>query len=740
MSAPTAAELNEKVLKKVRRRRLPMRPLGDRGAKRFVMSVSDLENEDDVRTTIMSRLRQSVQARRPWEDEWWQVVQAWLQRPTQDREDGWESDRYLPIIFKHVETAVPIIVSAVIDADGAFEVESLTPDGHDVASAQKDLLNWQVSTTAKADIAWERMFFWSALIGTGYAEHFWEYRRERRFVPKVVIDPKTGRKVKRMLEADVVTRNNPRVKCLNPLHVWPDPDSEPGDDNEWYIVRTKTTIKELKRLAEQGGHIDKDALDLWLEDAKPGDDPLDAQKPNEVNEADMQLWEEWLRDAGLELSNHEPRDDDSSDGEKSVIVLRYVSKEETVTLGDPKHIIGVSRNPNTHGKTGIITHQFVEIPDCPYGRGIGQILLGHQQLANQNVNAWMDSVMLALMAPIEVDKNKVSVLEEDFIWEPNKLIRSRGGGAVKRVDLPAPTALALQVDAHLAHDADDATGFAGQARGVAPAASTTATAFNGIANNLSTRLVCHVRRSARTLSMSGDLLLALDQQYLDEAQMVKLAGEEALGYRMIQPEEIVGKSVVRCVVNTGRVNPDMTAQRLIQFLQVITPLLQAGAATNPIVLSLLRSIAKKLDLEKADVLFPKVFSKARDPLMENAYIGVGGHVDPLPMEDHWAHATAHLKGPGGIEDLTARAATPGANVNPEAIKELQRHVQAHLDAAAQAGMAAAQPGGALPAGAPPAAAGARASTPAGVAAGAAGANGTPGVAAPGPGAPVGRPL
>ena len=168
-------------------------------------------------------------------------------------------------------------------------------------------------------------------------------------------------------------------------------------------------------------------------------------------------------------------------------------------------MIGYSRNKNIHGLTGIVVHQFFKIPNCPFGRGIGGILKGHQELSNENINRWMDSVVIEAMAPIVVDKSRANLLDDELVLQPGAIIRTRGTDAVKRMELPAPTTISLTMDSHLARDADDLTGFNEQARGQASGGGT-ATEFQGLQSNLQTRLIMHVRRSGRTIQRSGQLL------------------------------------------------------------------------------------------------------------------------------------------------------------------------------------------------------------------------------------------
>lgn len=746
MSTATLDPAKEKLAKRVLKGRLtplPKTPKGDKDkpeARLFIRSVQDLENPREVLDAICARVRQAADYRRIFEDEWRQAVRAWFQRTTEAREDAWESNRYLPIIFKHVETAIPSLVAATLDGNRIWKMDAMTRQGKNIALALERLCNWQAYTTAGAEEAYEDCYWWSAVIGTAFLDHYWDYREETRLqvIVREAKDPNGNpRKVKEVVEQQgVVVADTPKIVCLNPLDVFPSPEAGPGDDLPWVVERVRTTIGALRDAVGEpgsasGGHLDGVSLETWIEEENPG---KEAGEDDWFDELVSDTWDDWMREMGYEGRDDTRDSDDVLTNERVVTVLRYRSKTEIITLGSPRHILGYSRNPYVHGKTGMVIHHFFKVPGSPYGRGIGTLLLGHQSLANENINRWMDTAAVEAAAPIIAQRNAVSILDDEFVFEPNKVIRALDVNAVKRMEVPAPTALAMQLDAHLQGDADDVTGFSEQARGVAPSSSQTATAFSGLQSNLRTRLILHVRRAARTIRVSGDLLVALNQQFMTEEQIVSVVGEDAVEYVQIQPWEIVGKVVVKATLNASRAQPELRAQRLMALTQVALPLLAQGAASNPSVARWLRMLLDENEIENADLIIPKIPTTNLDPLMENEALKRGVKLDPLPTDDHMGHIQAH----GALHEEALAAGLVGvAGVVVE-------HIQKHLLVASQQAMAmggggppgagAQQPGGPETGGG---------NTPGeqegGATDGAAARNGAPGVASPGPAAPPGRP-
>lgn len=747
MSTGTLDTTQERLARRIFRGRLtplPKRPRGDRDTpegRAFVRRVTDLAEPDLVVRTILGMARQAADYRRLFEEEWRVAVRAWWQRHTDPEEDSWEHDHYLPIVFKHTETALPALVAATLDTKRIWRMEALgTRVGREVARAQERLCNWQAFTTSGAEEAYEEMYWWAALLGTAFLDHYWEYEEQDRFqaIVRLVTDPHTGqpRKIKEVVEQQgVVVADTPKIVTLNPLDVWPSPDGRPGADCPWFIERVRTTIDALRSAAQQvqaddtPGHIDGEALEEWIARENPGAHSSEDER-DWFDDLVSDTWDQWMRELGYQGRDDDKDPEDHLTGERVVTLLRYTSRHEIITLGSPQAVIGYSRNPYIHAKTGKIIHHFFKVPSCPYGRGLGQVLKSHQSIANENINRWLDTAAVEAAAPVIVQRNAVSILDEDFVWEPNKILRALDVNAIKRLEMPAPTELALRLNGLLQGDADDVTGFTEQARGNAPAPGQTATAFQGLQNNLRTRITLHIRRSARTIQQSGDLLLALNQQFLTEAQVVGLVGEDAQEYVEIQPWEIVGKTVVRATLNASRAQPELRAQRLAALTQVVLPVLMQGGAQIPAVARWLRMMLDENEVEDAHLIVPRVPSLNRDPLMENEALKRGVELEALPTEDHMAHIPAH----GALhEDLLGAGIVGAAGV-------VQRHLQSHLLMAAQQALTlGGGPPGMGPQGPEQNPGGTPAEQAGSATEGAAARQGTPGVASPGPAAPPGRP-
>lgn len=714
-------------------------PEGDVDELEQARLVAELHEQQRPRV-LMARFNACTRARQAREQVWIKSIRSMHLQFSEESEDSWESDRFMPLVFKHVNTALPSIVAATLPPTDLWHLKGADPRGRENARSMKRLVNHH-RQAYDYDEAYEGAYWWSAVVGTGYAEHGWRMVKEQRYVVRMVEDESAAfGKRKEVTQEEVVVEDRPFVESLNPFDVWPSPGGRVGSDDPYYFIACRTTIGDLRALAGQG-HIEPQALEAWIKDEVQGKSTRGMERFGvEIGEE----YDDLLQDVGYhEDESEEVSPEDVLSDEWPITVLKYVSRKEIVTLGGPDRIIGFSPNENVHGKTGIVCMHFFMVPDSPWGMSLAEVIQSHQELANENINRFMDTAAIEAMAPIVVDRARCNLTDDELVMQPNAIIRARGADAVQRMQLPAPTNLAMLLDQHLARDADDLTGFTEQARGLAAQDSQTATAFNGTQSNLKTRLVMHVKQSGRFLKRSGELLVALMQQFYTMAQVVEFSGEDGLEYAEITPEQTLGKMHVAVMLNASRASPDVRAQRALQMFQVTIPLLQTGALQNPMVRGFLRMVMEANEMDEIDSILPRQKQGAKDPRIENVWLDGLMDVQVLPQEDHNAHLMAHQE---ALNVILEEADPTSLNPDPR-VEAFTKHILEHQQMVAQMAAQQAAPQGAAPgqgtpmqqaqgasgAGINPGAGSSQ--QPAALAGAQTGGQGTPGVAAPGPSAP-----
>lgn len=747
--AETLTDIHARLLKKAQKTKPDESKLTP---EQYVHRIADLEDPEEVKKVILARARRANTFRTPHEDTWKQAFRAWMQvlDPTK-KEDMWRSKRFIPLLFQHIETAHPALAAAVFGGPRIWNVIGKTPEGRDHADAMGDLIEWQAKGKTRMKRAYLKMLWWSIVSGTGIIDHGWmkEYSQRLKAVeeddfdgmgrpisaegkPLELADTTTQRqRVKVMRSQKVLTCDDPFVKSINPFSAWLDPSGRVGNDLEWLFFTQETTIDKIVSAAEQeGSHLDKNAVKEWLNalDLAKVDFNFDSDAWD--TGMDLNVFDDLLDEVGYISPHAEPDDDEGLHGGRRVVLLVMRSKAEVFTLAPGGRIIGWSDNPNAHGLTGIVVHHNYEIDDSPYGRGIGTVLLPHQELVNENINRAMDTAEISLMAPVGVDRSRISVLDEKFRWQPNALIRTRGDPrtAVSRLEFPAPTEHAMLWDGHLKKDADDTSGMAEQARGTMPAGVNTATAFSGLQANIKTRTYMQVERLNETLELSADLLIELNQQYMTKERVITVIGENGLEYRTIKPTQLVGDFVVHGTVNSSRMAPAMKVQQLISLTQVIVPILQQ-IPSSPFLTRWVRMLLKEAEVDDVDRLIPKNQDKMRDPWHENIALRKGIKMHPTPFDRHDLHIEAHSQEIQKVEQLIA-----DGQAETSELDALLAHSQEHMEMAqtAGAGVAGVSPPPAAPPGGSPERADAQ------DLGAAQGSNGVPGSASPGPAAPPGR--
>lgn len=735
MSTKDVLALNERLLKKGASKE-------SFTLKDYDVKIKDLENQDEVLSTVKARLREAQQFRLPFEELWRRAFMAWMQKLDTKKEISWESKRYMPLILQQVETAVPVIYSSVFNGPHIWRFTGSTPRGRDAADALDKVIHWQASGPSRMAQKFDEMSFFSTLLGTGLLDTGWSTKTENRWMPEVVneIDSSgaaivnedgSPKRVKIMQQKEVRVEDWPILRALNPLDVWIAPHSEMGDECEWFLERVETTLRRIRKAAGMG-HIDAEAVEEWVKGLNGNIQSQDDDK-GLWDSANVGLWDQWLASAGLDQRDGASSEDRLWD-DQTIFLMEYRSKTERITIAPGDRIIGYSINPYIHQKTGLIIHHFIPIPGCPYGRGLGPVLLGHQELVNENINNYMDVARLALMAPVIVNRSSMNPLDKNTVWTPNKIIYARDvNNAIKRADVHTPDNLAMMLDSHLRRDAQVTTGYSDQSMGIESKTGQTATESNILQTNAQTRTYMHVERLRRTISLIGKMLVSLNQQFMTEPQVVAIAGEDGLDYHRVEPWEIVGEVEVAAVSSASRANPALRTQQLTAALQVFLPILQQGQM-NPTVARLMRALLKSAEVEDVDLIIPKNVGKMRDALMENVALERGLSMPPSEFDQHALHLQMHSQRMAEIQETAS----------PEIMKAFSDHIQQHAVLAQQMGMAAMAQGGGAPGNAPAqqdtqGTGGEGKQVATSLAAGV-GSQGVPGASSPGPGAAPGRPI
>lgn len=707
-------------------------------APEILNDIADLDNEQDVIDTVLARAKQAADYRRPFEEEWHRNILAMFQILYTEKEASWQSQRYMPIILSNVETALSVIGGVIVENPKLVRLNAQTPEGRDNAAALEGVLEWQSMGPCKIPRKLLQQEWWALVTGTGMVDTGWTEKYEK--AGRMTVEETNGIKQKMYIEEMMLVEDWPKVSVLNPLDVYLSPDSGAGSDHNWWIQRARVRLSTLQDAAGKG-HIDEARLAAWVKDISPTDGGSEGRGQFQ-SELGPRLWDIWLEEVGRAKPTRGAPDDqdDKILGDKVVEVLLYKSPTEVITLGSDHHLIGYSRNRHIHRTSGLVTNPFMPVEGCPYGRSLASLLLGHQELVNQNVNLFADTMMISMMRPMVVDRSLVSILDTDEVFEPNSLIKVKMGAdkAILPLDIPAPTNLFVMWDQHLRKDADDTSGFTDQARGVAPANSPTATEFSGIQANIQNRLKIHVLRMRWFVEDLFSMLAKLNQQYYTREQVISITGEAGIEYRKVKPWEIVGDVLVQATMSPRYANQDLHVQRLMAMVPTLVPILSGQIPLTPPLRRFLRGLLKAAGVDDVDRILPSENATARSPDAENVMMMRGLPVDPSIAEHQAGLGMTHIQSHSSF--AAALAADPDI---PEQIKMLVNdHLQKHAILEQQMGQMFAAQGGAPQPGmpGPQGGQGDVVRETANMQGAANGAHGAPGQASPGPAAPPGRPM
>ena len=191
--------------------------------------------------------------RQPLEDQWNRIYRLYfnddaeLKTPTRAK-------IFVPMIFKIVETGLPIIINTIFSSDSIFEVVPTNPEDGDIAAVIQILLEYQLS---QANFYVKFLDFTKQMLlyGTSYFKVYWKVTRqwvwERTPIRKPVsfFGMPVGEKIvgwKEEKKYKIVERR-PEVDVLDILDVFPDPDSNAVNQGQGVFFRTfmsRDTVRE----------------------------------------------------------------------------------------------------------------------------------------------------------------------------------------------------------------------------------------------------------------------------------------------------------------------------------------------------------------------------------------------------------------------------------------------------------------------------------------------------------------
>lgn len=477
----------------------------------------------------------------------------------------WRSKLFIPWSFTVVETIIP----RVFARDPKWRAISRTPDfPDDGPRTVSDLMGYQ----------WNRMGMRlkmydyikdSLMYSKAFAKVGWKFKTKT----KTFMEPVVGKddvitfekKVKSEIEHD-----DPCVDIVDPADIYIDPDATSLDDAAYVIHRKTMSLKELK------------------------DNPnyKNVEKIKQASYADQYM------DKLMRYRDEVPPKDKHKD---LVEVLEYWGADDRlIVIANRSIVLRDTPNPYNHKKIPFVELDDYRDPHRLYGQSELSVIDPLQREINSIRNQRRDYDNLALnpvirMVPGVLRNPNSAVMAPGAVWMVSDL------QSMDTFTMPQLQGSARDIEQQTAQDIKMTTAIDEIGIGLLPDNPQRRSATEVVTSQQSAgrRFAMKIALLEEAVKKIGQMVYALDQQFLDQERIIQIVGERgATEWVKLGPEDVRAEYYID--IETGSMLPkDEIAQRkeAVELLQYITPIITPVVGTNPeVILPVVRMVLDTFEL------------------------------------------------------------------------------------------------------------------------------------------------
>lgn len=484
----------------------------------------------------------------------------------------WRSKLFVPWSFTVVETIIP----KVFARNPRWRAIARQPDfPQDGPRAVQDLLNYQW-VRAGMRLKMYDYIKDSLMYSKGYAKVGWNFQTKT----KTIMEPVVGKDDKitfKEVKKSSIEHDDPCIDIIDPMDIYVDPDATSLDDAA-YIIHRKT---------------------LSLDKVKENPNYQNVDKIQGSSYAD-QYMDKLSRYRGITPPKDKHKD--------LVEILEYWGADDRlVTLANRSVVLRDSPNPYNHKKIPFVELDDYRDPHRYYGQSELSVIDPLQREINSIRNQRRDYDNLALnpvirMVPGTLRNPNSAVMAPGNVWMVSDL------QSMDIFALPQLQGSAVQIEQQTTIDIQRAVAIDELGIGLLPenpqrrSATEVVTAQNMAGKRFATKIAL----LEEAVKKIGQMVYALNQQFLDQERMIQILGENgAAEWVSLSPEDVRADYYIE--VEAGSMLPkDEIAQRqeAVELLQYITPIIAPIVASHPAVIApIVRMVLDTFDLPaKNDIM------------------------------------------------------------------------------------------------------------------------------------------
>ena len=467
-----------------------------------------------------------------------------------------------------------------------------------------------------------------AILGTQFMKVQWDIETRRRQVR----DPNTGR---RLGPQDTPVWKGPRWRnCeIDDIFVSDPVGGECPNDMDYMIERKLVRIQDLQALGRK----------RILENTE-GILPGDVRGKHFEDEAGKAHRAELV---GANYDLHDPAKSPIGKAELEMFegpFDLYGKGDEIacwIWLVNGDNVVRVQENPNWHGKSSYISAPCIALPGNIYGLSPIQPILDLWVELNDLHNMGLDSAVLSLNPAIKVG-TAAGVDFKRWVLSPGAFLPCNDINQVEAFVLPPMTQVAHTAMGPLRQMMRETTSATDLLQAQDTGGIDKATIYQGALKEANVRIAEMASGFAGMMEDGADLHYALNQQYMQTPELVRIGGKDGFEFIPVRPEDLKYPMDWHAV-GVQNVGAEMTRNFGIErFMAAYTPLALQGAVQLDF-----NEIAKthwtSLGMADPDRIIAPQGPQPMDPRQEHLMMQQRQPVDSLPQENHAQHYQAHVQ-------------------------------------------------------------------------------------------------
>lgn len=534
-------------------------------------SKKNSTKEQDISAKVNDRFNRARDFRVTTQDEVWKRSYNNWKGVLDSSLYPWRSKLFIPWSFTVVETIIP----KVFARDPKWRAISRNPDFDGEASrVVQDLLTYQWGRlgmrTKMYDFIKDSLMF-----GKGFAKVSWNFQTKT----KTYMEPMVGKDDEitfKETKKSNIEHDDPKVEIIDPYDLYVDPDATCLDEAGYVIHRKTVPLKEIK------------------------DNPnyKNVDKIKSANYADQYM------DKLARYNESVPQKDKHKD---LVEILEYWEEDRLVVIANRSVVLRDTPNPYHHKKIPFVDLDDYRDPHKFYGQSELSVIDPLQREINAIRNQRRDYDNLALnpvirMVPGTLRNPNSAVMAPGNVWMVSDL------NSMDVFQLPQLQGTARDIEQQTAQDIKMSVAIDEIGIGLLPdnPQRRSATEVVTAQSMAGKRFAIKIALLEEAVKKIGELVFAMNQQFLDEERMINIVGERgAREWVKLSPEDIRGEYFID--IETGSMLPrdEIAArQEAIQLLQYITPIVGPVIQSNPnVVMPILRMVLDTFELPgKQDIM------------------------------------------------------------------------------------------------------------------------------------------